>query len=128
MYAAASNRTALDRLSPSENDKYSVFTRTLLPLMGRRDLSIQDLSEALKDHVWKLAKSVGREQRPTYYNGMVGRFCLAGCFTASDQGLGRSNERSISKTPLRPAPENVTPSRSCNVPDPPIACLWRPME
>ena len=85
MYAAASNRTALDRLSPSDNAKYSVFTRTLLPLIGRTDLSIQELSNDLKDQVWKLAKSVGREQRPTYYDGIVGRFCLPGCSTKAEK-------------------------------------------
>ena len=79
IYAAASNRTALDRLSPRDNAKYSVFTRALLPLIGRRDLSSQELSYELKDQVLKLAESVGREQRPTYYDGLRGRFCLPGC-------------------------------------------------
>lgn len=86
LYAAASNRTALDRLSASDNAKYSVFTRTLLPLMGRTDLSIQELSSELKDQVWKLAKSAGREQRPTYYDGIVGRFCLPGCTVKDEKG------------------------------------------
>jgi formylglycine-generating enzyme required for sulfatase activity len=99
MYAAASNRTALDRLSPSDNAKYSVFTRTLLPLIGRTDLSIQELSNELKDQVWKLAKSAGREQRPTYYDGVVGRFCLPGCVATSDAGGFRENLT----TSVRPA-------------------------
>ena len=86
LYAAASNRTALDRLSASDNAEYSVFTRTLLPLMGRTDLSIQELSSELKDQVWKLAKSAGREQRPTYYDGIVGRLCLPGCGARAGKG------------------------------------------
>lgn len=99
MYAAASNRTALDRLSPNDAAKYSVFTRTLLPLMGRTDLRIQDLGEELKDQVWKLARSVRRDQRPTYYNGMIGRFCLAGCVEKSDAVGFRENLT----TSVRPA-------------------------
>lgn len=79
MYAAASNGTALDRLSSTDPAKYSVFTRTLLPLMSRTDLSIQDLSTEVKDRVWNLAKSVGQEQQPSYYDGIVGRFCLPRC-------------------------------------------------
>ena len=86
IYAAASNRTALDRLSSSDTAKYSVFTRTLLPLMGRTDLSVQELSYELKDQVLKLAESVGREQRPTYYDGLRGRFCLPGCGTKAEKG------------------------------------------
>lgn len=92
IYAAASNRTALDRLSPNDPVKYSVFTRTLLPLMGRTDLSIQELSNELKDQVWKLAKSARREQRPTYYDGIVGRFCLPGCLTEADKSTVRFKE------------------------------------
>lgn len=79
MYAAKSNQTALDRLSPTDNAPYSVFTRTLLPLIGRTDLSIQELSDELKDQVYTLAKSAGRQQLPTSYNGIIGRFCLPGC-------------------------------------------------
>ncbi len=101
MYAAASNRTALDRLSPSDNAKYSVFTRTLLPLIGRTDLSIQELSNELKDQVWKLAKSVGREQRPTYYDGIVGRFCLPGCMAKSD-AVGFKENLTASVRPALP--------------------------
>lgn len=85
IYAAASNRTALDRLSPSDTAKYSVFTRTLLSLMGRTDLSVQELSYELKDQVLKLAESVGRDQRPTYYDGLRGRFCLPGCAAKAEK-------------------------------------------
>lgn len=83
IYSAESNRTALDRLSSDDPVKYSVFTRILLPLMGRGDLSIQDLSRELKDQVWNLAESAGRSQLPTYYDGILGRLCLPGCVTPS---------------------------------------------
>lgn len=88
MYAAASNRTALDRLSSTDKGPYSVFTRTLLPLIGRTDLSIQELSNELKDQVYNLAKSAGREQRPTYYDGIIGRFCLPGCESTGGRTAG----------------------------------------
>lgn len=79
LYAAASNQTALERLFSTDPARYSVFTRTLLPLIERTDLSILELSSELKDKVRALAKSAGHEQRPTYYDGTVGRFCLPGC-------------------------------------------------
>jgi formylglycine-generating enzyme required for sulfatase activity len=104
IYAAASNRTALDRLSSSDTTKYSVFTRTLLPLIGRSDLSIQELSYELKDQVLRLAESVGREQRPTYYDGLRGRFCLPGCD-------GRSAQVTPPPAHPRPAKPAVVPGK-----------------
>lgn len=92
MYAAANNQTALDRLSSVDKAQYSVFTRTLLPLMGRTDLSIQELGTQLKDQVWELAQSVGRKQRPTLYDGIIGRFCLPGCAAKANKGTAGVNE------------------------------------
>lgn len=98
MYAAASNTTALDRLSSSDTSKYLVFTRTLLPLIERKDLSIQELSNDLKNQVWKLAQRAKRMQRPAYYDGIVGdRFCLPGCAMEADNATsaqpGLPNEK-----------------------------------
>ncbi|NOU11876.1 MAG: SUMF1/EgtB/PvdO family nonheme iron enzyme [Nitrospira sp.] len=86
LYSAASNRTALDRLGSSDPVKYSVFTRALLPLIGRRDLSIQELTSELKEEVYRLARSAGHEQVPAYYENILGRFCLAGCAAKTDKG------------------------------------------
>ena len=86
LYSAASNRTALDRLGSSDPVKYSVFTRALLPLIGRRDLSIQELTSELKEEVYRLARSAGHEQVPAYYENILGRFCLAGCAAKADKG------------------------------------------
>ena len=90
IYSAASNRVALDRLSPGDPVKYSVFTRVLLPLLGRQDLSIQELSLELKKEVARLAKGANSEQRPDYFDGFDGdqRFCLPGC-VAKDPGQAR---------------------------------------
>ncbi|TKB69343.1 MAG: caspase family protein [Nitrospira sp.] len=54
MYAAASNRTALDRLSTNDPVEYSVFTRVLLSLLGRSDLTIQELTIKVRDEVVQL--------------------------------------------------------------------------
>lgn len=93
MYSASSNRTALDRLSPTDSTPYSVFTRVLLPLIGRRDLRIQDVGILVKDSVWKASRSVSQEQLPTYYDGILGRLCLPGCKDETDKykvGLNES--------------------------------------
>lgn len=102
LYSAASNRTALDRLSPNDPIKNSVFTRALLPLLSHKDLSIQELSTRLKDEVWALAKTVNHDQRPTYYDGILGRFCLPGCVEKAEKEPVRLKE-SLTTT-VYPAP------------------------
>lgn len=108
MYAAASSRTALDRLTPGDTATYSVFTRTLLPLIGRADLSIQELGTELKNQVWELARNAEQEQRPTYYDGIVGRFCLPGCAAKAEKepvGL----KENLTTTMVRPSlPKEIT--------------------
>lgn len=108
LYSAASNRTALDRLSPNDPIKNSVFTRALLPLLGHKDLSIQELSTRLKDEVWTLAKTVKHDQRPTYYDGILGRFCLPGCVEKVEKEPAGMKEN-LTITVVRPSsPKEIT--------------------
>jgi formylglycine-generating enzyme required for sulfatase activity len=80
MYSAENNATALDRLSASDEDKNSVYTRALLPLMDRADLTIQQLARQVKNEVYALTKGINSpSQLPTYYDGILGDFCLPGC-------------------------------------------------
>ena len=79
MYSAANNQIALDRLSANDQTPYSVYTRALLPLMTRADLTIQQLAVTLRADVRRLTKDAGYVQRPPYYDGIDGRFCLPGC-------------------------------------------------
>lgn len=81
MYAAAPGKVALDRLGPEDQQKKSVYTRTLLPLLKQPSLSIQDLAIKVREEVYKSTKKVGFEQLPEYTDGLIGRFCLAGCQT-----------------------------------------------
>jgi formylglycine-generating enzyme len=88
IYSALENSVSLDRLPNDEKTvKYSVFTRVLLPLLGRQDLTLQNLSLKLKKEVSTLAKNAGRRQLPTYYDGTDGEpFCLPGCAAKADKG------------------------------------------
>lgn len=104
IYSAGSNKTALDRLSPSDPVKYSVFTRVLLPLLERTDFTIQKLSTELRHQVAQLAQKAGREQRPSYYDGIPGQFCLPGCEVVSNVGGGEPG-----KPPVAPSfPNTIT--------------------
>ncbi|MEK7761082.1 MAG: SUMF1/EgtB/PvdO family nonheme iron enzyme [Nitrospirota bacterium] len=100
IYSAGSNKTALDRLSPSDPVKYSVFTRVLLPLMERTDLTIQTLSIELREQVAKLAEDAGHAQQPAYYDGIRGRFCLPGCAMLSEGRPGEPKKHPIASSTL----------------------------
>jgi hypothetical protein len=79
MFSAGTGEAALDRLSATDADANSVYTRRLLPLMMQPGLSLPDLAQELRRQVRELAGSVHHLQTPAYYDEVVGRFCLAGC-------------------------------------------------
>lgn len=79
LYAAAAYSTALERLSQSDPDPYSLFTRVLVKLLDRSDLSIQEMTSKVREQVRGLASSVGQKQFPAYEDGIFGRFCIPGC-------------------------------------------------
>jgi len=78
MYSAGAGQKALDRLSNSDSDPNSVYTRSLLPLIKQQGLSIQDVAIRVRRKVHKLAKRIGHRQRPAYYDEVLGTFYLAG--------------------------------------------------
>jgi uncharacterized caspase-like protein len=82
MFSAAARQTALDRLSDSDPDPNSVFTRTLLTHIVRPGADLPEIARAVRNDVMNLALSARprpHDQRPAYYDEMVGRFCPAGC-------------------------------------------------
>ena len=80
MYSAGASETALDRLPKDDPDKVnSVYTRKLLPLMKTPGLALHDLARQLRREVHDVAVAVPHVQQPAYYDGLIGKFCLAGC-------------------------------------------------
>ena len=78
MFSAGAKQEALDRLSPGDPEKTSVFVRSLLPLLERPELTLIDLAKETQERVGDLARSVGHEQNPAYYDGIAGRITLTG--------------------------------------------------
>ena len=110
IYAAVENSVSLDRLPSDEKSvKYSVFTRTLLPLLTRQDLTLQGLSVTLKKEVSTLAKNGGRRQLPSYYDGTDGEpFCFPGC-TAHIEKEPVGLKENLTTTIVRPSlPKEIT--------------------
>ncbi|WP_181832498.1 caspase family protein [Bosea caraganae] len=78
MFSAGSKQLALDKLTPADPTPTSIFVRSVLPLLGRTDLSLIDIAKEAQQKVRELARSVGHEQIPAYYDGIVGRVTLTG--------------------------------------------------
>jgi formylglycine-generating enzyme required for sulfatase activity len=84
MFAAGAREMALDRLSDSDSDPNSVYTRKLLPLLQRPGLRLPDMAQKVRAEVRQLASTVGHRQSPAYYDEGADDICLAGCATPLD--------------------------------------------
>lgn len=73
LYSAGFGEQALDRLGDEDPDPNSVFTRVLVPALRQPGLSLIDVAYAVNEDVARLARSVGHEQNPAYYDQARGR-------------------------------------------------------
>lgn len=79
MYSAGTGETALDRLpGKRDDDPNSVYTRALLPLLSS-GIGLAEMARQLRQQVSESARTVGHLQRPAYYDGLIGRFCISQC-------------------------------------------------
>jgi len=76
IYSAGVNQTALDKLSNADQSPTSVFTRVLAPLLQGPNLSLIEIAKRTQVKVRDLARSVGHEQTPAYYDQVVGNVGL----------------------------------------------------
>ena len=83
LFSAGAGQTALDRLGGTDHDPNSVFTRALLPLLARGDLTLPELARLLRGEVEATAATIGHKQRPAYYDELTGDYAIA---TAAGRG------------------------------------------
>jgi hypothetical protein len=76
VFSAGAGQTALDRLSDSDPNPNSVFTRVFLPLLSA-DLPLLDAVKATQQQVYDVARLVEHAQEPAYYDQVRGRACLS---------------------------------------------------
>lgn len=74
LFSAGTGQAALDRLSDTDPDPNSVFTRALLPRLNEPGLSIHELTQQVRADVRELARTVRHDQFPAYYDQLAGIF------------------------------------------------------
>jgi formylglycine-generating enzyme required for sulfatase activity len=78
-YSAGLGQAALDRLGDSDANPNSIFTRVLLPALAKPGLDLSALAVEVREEVARLARTVGHDQRPAYYDETIGgKVYLAG--------------------------------------------------
>jgi hypothetical protein len=74
IFSAGSGQQALDKLSNSDKDPNSIFTRTFVREMDKSGVTVDRVLRNVRNQVVELAKSVGHEQVPALYDQAVGDF------------------------------------------------------
>jgi hypothetical protein len=76
VFSAGAGQSALDRLSDQDPDPNSVFTRVFARAI-QADMTLQDAIKATQEQVVKLAESIQQDQKPAYYDEVIGSACLS---------------------------------------------------
>ncbi len=92
LYAAGIGQGAFDRLYEGDPNPNSVFSRVLVPALTRPGLDLTALAVDVRQGVSQIAHDAGVEQLPAYYDGLTGRFYLAGLPPGGEQPKGPGRE------------------------------------
>lgn len=76
LYSAAPDQQAMDSLGASDTDPNSPYTRNLLRVLKDETLSLVEVAKRVQVDVQKEAKTVNHEQRPAYFDGILGNFYM----------------------------------------------------
>lgn len=74
IFSAGAGQLALDRLDDNDGERNSVFTRLLLPRLKEPGLELRSMMAGLRNDVRDLARTVGHDQFPAYYDELLGQF------------------------------------------------------
>jgi hypothetical protein len=116
IYSAGVGETALDRLSDSDGNPNSVFTRSFLPLLTDPSQSLVAVAKETRLRVKSLAATIGATQSPAYYDEIDGDLFLARTDIAAATPVTPVTPQMIQPPPVTP-PANL--AKSLTQPDPP---------
>ncbi len=101
LFSASAGQKALDRLSQTEDDPHSVFTRVLIRRLPEVR-SVVRLARTVRDEVVELTESVNHAQRPAYLDELVGAPALL-----QEEGPRTGDLRRERAAPQDAAPEDA---------------------
>src|SRR5262249_31503425 len=78
LMSAGAKQEALDRLSDSDANPNSVFTRTFLAELAKPGQTLGQIAKRTQVEVKALAATVGYQQTPAYYDQVIGDVVLSG--------------------------------------------------
>jgi uncharacterized caspase-like protein len=88
LYSAGYQQSALDRLSDTDEEPTSVYTRVLTKRLLEPGVQLAVLAQEVRSDVEALAKSVGHVQRPAYYDELSGQFFFKQAATQARSATG----------------------------------------
>ena len=77
LYSAGVGQSALDRMSNTDPDPNSVFTRVFLKEIRKRDYPLTAVAKSVQVAVRDLSLTIGHTQVPAYYDQIIGQMYLA---------------------------------------------------
>ncbi|MGQ0682903.1 MAG: caspase family protein [Bradyrhizobium sp.] len=77
LYSAGVGQSALDRMSSTDLDPNSVFTRIFLKEIGKRNYPLTAVAKSVQVAVRDLSLTIGHTQVPAYYDQIIGQLYLA---------------------------------------------------
>jgi len=99
VYSASRGQSALDRLSDSDSNPNSVFTREFIKGINQPDVPIEKIVKNLQNSVEEIARTIGHEQRPALYSEARGDFYFV--------STPRSNNTEIAVKPQLIQPSKI---------------------
>ncbi len=76
VFSAGAKQEAIDRLSDDDQNPNSVFTRVFRKQLATPGLALDQMVKRTRVEVRDLARTIGREQTPAYYDQIVGEVVL----------------------------------------------------
>ena len=103
IYSASENQTALDYTSDDDKDPNSVFTRFFVKELETPGLSLVQVAKRTQASVTALARKVKHNQRPAYYDEIVGDVVLNGTLDPA-KAKETVPQQVAAVTPVQPSP------------------------
>jgi len=104
LMSAGAKQAALDRLSDSDANPNSVFTRTFLAELRKPNQTLVEIAKRTQVGVKKLAASIGYQQTPAYYDQIIGDVVLA----SADPGAPVAADGPAPPAPAGDDPQHVS--------------------